>query len=109
VPVNIFDEYVIYEHQRDIQQLHRELEATRQTLDGTRAAWDIAQARLVEAQAALRETRAQLAPFQELGPIALGVARRLRRISNHSPRLASLAKWMIRRAHPRAQALQPDA
>jgi FkbM family methyltransferase len=185
VPVNIFDEHLVYEHHQHIERLVGELEETRQSLEETRAARDVAQAGFGEAQEALmgmrralddsqraylgiraelvdaraqleaaraqfeaaraqlgaaraeseaaraeleaaraeleatraeleatraelEAARAELAPFQELGPIAIGVARRLRRMSIHSPRLATMAKWIIRRAHPRARAFQPD-
>jgi FkbM family methyltransferase len=107
VPVNVFDQYEIYEYQQQIQELRHTSEASRQSLETTLAARDIAQTRLDEAQNALAEmrraleaTQAQLAPFQELGPIAIGVARRLRRMSRQSPRLASIAKRMIPHAHP---------
>ena len=72
-------------------------------------ALDDSQSALVATRAELESTRAQLAPFLELGPIALAVARRIRRMASHSPRVASMAKWMIRRAYARARALQPHS
>ena len=84
VPVNLFDDFEPYEYLRPIQELRQALEAT--------------QARLEAVDTQLETARACLAHFEELGPIAIGVARRIRRISARSPRLASLAKRVIRQA-----------
>ncbi len=81
VPVNLFDHFEPYEYLRPIQELRQALEAT---------------------QAQLEAARACLAPFEDLGPIAIGVAHRLRRMSTRYPRLASAAKRVIRRARPSA-------
>jgi len=137
VPANVFDEFEIYEYHRRIQDLRHAFEASQESRGRTQTALDDAQAALGEAQnalmrmrqalddsqialqglrtqfeatqAQLEATRARLAPFQELGPIAISLARRLRRMSSRSPRLASIAKRIIRRAHPRARVLVPDA
>ena len=78
VPVNHFEPY---EYLRPIQELRQALAAT---------------------QAQLEAAGACLATFEDLGPIAIGVARRPRRMSTRYPRLASAAKRVIRRARPRA-------
>jgi FkbM family methyltransferase len=85
-------------------------------LTAKRRAWDNSQIALCAmldkcnaTRAQLEATQQQLAPFQELGPIAIGFARRMRRMSRKSPRLASIAKRIIRRAHPRARLLIPDS
>lgn len=137
VPVNIFDHYLIFQHHQQIQDIHGMLEATRRSLGESQAAHESASAALVGAQqtiaemqrilddsrAALEQTRAalagtradldathaQLAPFLDLGPIALAVARQIRRMATHSPKVASMAKWMIRRAYPPARTLQPHS
>ncbi len=137
VPANVFDEYEIYEYHRQIRELRHAFEASQEFRARTQLALDAIQAELDEArsaltgirrelngsQAAFRDlraqfgatqdqleaTKAQLAPFQELGPIALGVARKLRHTSRQAPRLASIAKRMIRLAFRRARALVPDA
>jgi FkbM family methyltransferase len=85
------------------------LETTQAQLEVTQTQREAAETRLEGAEAQLDMTRAQLAPFQELGPIAISVARRLRRMSRRSPRLASLAKRVIRRAYARARELVPSA
>ena len=85
------------------------LHEARTQSETTRARLDASGARLEASEAQLEATRAQLAPFQELGPIAISVARRLRRMSNESPKLASIAKRFIRRAHQRARPLVPGA
>jgi hypothetical protein len=84
-----------------------QLGAAHAYLDVTRGQLGATCDQLGAAHAQLEATRVRLAPFLELGPIALGVARRLRRMSCHSPRLASIAKRMIRLAHLRARALIP--
>ena len=137
VPANFLDYFESYEHIHQIQELRDELEAsqkfgertaqaketaqaaldeTRDALKGSQRAFDDAQitirglrSRFDESQAELEATRAQLAPFQELGPIAIAVARRIRRMSRQSPRFASIAKRAIRRVHPRTRVLVPDA
>jgi FkbM family methyltransferase len=118
VPANIFDHYVVHDYHRQIQELRHALEASQEALNvaesrldeaqtaltGTRRELDHSQvalhgirARFDIAHAQLESARAELAPFQELGPIAIRVARRLRRISRKSPRLAEIGKRVIRR------------
>ena len=77
--------------------------------EGYHAELEVARAQFEHVRGQLEATQALLAPFQELGPIAIGVARRLRRISRQAPRLASIAKRIIRRAYPRARVRAPDA
>jgi FkbM family methyltransferase len=89
--------------------MQRALDDSQIALDGIRAQFAATQVQLAATQAQLAATQAQLAPFQELGPIGISVARRLRRMSRQSPRLASIAKRMIRRVHPRARMVIPDA
>jgi FkbM family methyltransferase len=102
------------ESQLALQDLRTRFDAARDRLQSTQTQLELNQAEIAQARALLgstnarlEATRAQLAPFQELGPIAIGVARTLRRMSLRSPRLASIAKRMIRLAHPRARALAP--
>jgi FkbM family methyltransferase len=85
-----------------------QLDATQFQLDATQSQLAAAQAQWVAAQSQLSAIQAQLAQFSELGPIAIGVARRLRRMSCRSPKLASIAKHAIRRAIPRVRMLVPD-
>jgi FkbM family methyltransferase len=117
VPANVFDRYQIHEHHCRTQELCRALEISEEANSRTQVALDDAQAALSDARNALTGTQqaltdsqfsnynlqaacdaaqAQLAQFQELGPIAIGLARRLRRMSRRSPRLASVAKRIIR-------------
>ncbi len=131
VPANVFDQFEIYDYHRQIQELRHAFESSQESRGRTQTALDAAQAALGEArnalmgmrralddsqialhglqaqfdatQAQLEVTRARLAPFQELGPIAIKVAHRLRRMSSRSPRLASIAKRIIRRAYPRTE------
>jgi len=93
----------------ELEASKAQLDVTQAQLDVTQAQLDVTQAQLGVTQAELGATQGQLAPFQELGPIAIGVARRLRRMSSQSPRLASIAKRIIRRAHPRARVPVPNA
>jgi hypothetical protein len=60
-------------------------------------------------QIQLAETREQLAPFQDLGPIAIQLARRVRSMSQQSPRIAAVAKRLLRRLHPLALQLPSKA
>lgn len=87
----------------EAQELRAQLEETRAELQTTRAQFEATRAQHEVTRAELQITRAQLAPFEELGPIAIGVARRLRRMSTGSPRMASIVKRMIRFAHSRAR------
>jgi FkbM family methyltransferase len=114
-PVSVFDHYEIYEHHRQTQEIRHALEAAQDELVSMRRVVEDSgiavrglQARLDAAHAELEVVRGRLAPFEELGPIALGVAHRLRRVSGQSPRLASMAKWLIRRADPRGRWLSSD-
>jgi FkbM family methyltransferase len=130
VPKNFFDNFDSYEHYQRVQELHRILAAnhnlmgeTQAALDGTsraleearnalvetRRAWSDSQIALHETRTQLDATREQLAPFQDLGPLAISMARKLRRLSMFAPRLASIAKRTIRFAHPRAHVPAPDA
>jgi hypothetical protein len=74
VPVNLFDQFEPYEYIQPIQELRQALEAT---------------------QAKLEIAEARLAPLENLGPVAIGVAQRLRRVSARFPRLASAAKRVV--------------
>jgi FkbM family methyltransferase len=126
VPANFFDDFEVFElseHRRQVRELRQALEASEEShrntqaaleatqaalaeeqnaLMGMRRAWDDSQIALHEIRARFDSAEAQLAPFLELGPIAVRVARRLRRMSRQSPRLASLAKRVIRSVHPGA-------
>jgi FkbM family methyltransferase len=81
--------------QHALAGMRRALDASETALHGVRARFNATGAQLEATQAQLEATRAQLAPFQELGPIAISMARRLRRLSRQSPRLASIAKRLI--------------
>jgi FkbM family methyltransferase len=137
VPANVFDQFEVYEHLRQIHDVRHALEVSenrrrtmQETLVGAEAALEEARnglagsrreldesqqavhglrARLETAEAQLETTLAQLAPLQELGPIAVGVARTVRSMSSRSPRIASIAKCMIRHAYPGAGAFDNDA
>jgi FkbM family methyltransferase len=130
VPANVFDNFEHHKHIRAVRELQAALETENSSHAQTRAELSAAQANRDEAFAALFEVqcelakardafcslttdletaRAQLAPFRELGPIAIGVARRLRRMASDSPRVAAIAKQMLRRVHPRARSLMCDA
>jgi FkbM family methyltransferase len=85
------------------------LDGMRAELEATQLQLEASQLQFESSQLQLEASQVQLAPFQELGPIAIGVARRLRRMSNESPKLASIAKRFIRRAHQRARPLVPGA
>ena len=78
-----------------LQGLRAQLEYTQDWLDATRTQLDATQGQL-------EATRARLASFEQLGPITIGVACRMRRMATRYPRLASAAKRVIRRARPRA-------
>jgi FkbM family methyltransferase len=102
VPANVFDDFEPYEHHLSIQ----ELEATRESCGSLRAALGESHSALAEAlrelavtRQVLEGTRARLLPFEELGPMTMGMARRLRHMSAHFPRLASAVKRTIRVAH----------
>ncbi len=108
------------EAQREqIEDLLSELTRTRASLEGVEAARGSAEAGLEEARAALKAVRreweesqaalhitrsrldavtAELIPFREIGPIAIDAARSLRRLSLRAPRIASIAKRLIRHA-----------
>jgi 2-polyprenyl-3-methyl-5-hydroxy-6-metoxy-1,4-benzoquinol methylase len=55
-------------------------------------------ARLAEAQNAHAQAAARLASFEELGPVVLGVARKVRGVSRRIRRVPSLVKGMFRKA-----------
>jgi FkbM family methyltransferase len=130
VPANVFDNFEHHKHIRAVRELQGALETENLSHAKTRAELSAAQVNRDEAFAALFEVqcelakardafcslatdletaRAQLAPFRELGPIAIGVARRLRRMASDSPRVAAIAKQMLRRVHPRARSFMRDA
>jgi FkbM family methyltransferase len=98
----------LVEMQRAMDESGMALRGTRAQLDATQAQLSATQAQLSTAQAQLSATQAQLAPFQDLGPIAISVARQLRRMSLHSPRLASITKQLIRHVDSRTGVLVPD-
>jgi FkbM family methyltransferase len=111
VPANAADNFVPYR----MVSLHGELVAERERLaeqgarlaeQGARLAEQGAQlaeqgARLNALQHELDETRNRLAPYLELGPTAVGVARRLRNLSVRHPRLSAAVKRLLRLARPR--------
>jgi hypothetical protein len=72
------------------EQLRAELASTR--------------ARLDEACARLALAEAGLAKFEDLGPLAIGLARRVRRASTRFPRAAALVKPIIRLGRGRRSA-----
>jgi FkbM family methyltransferase len=137
VPANYFDHFERYEHVRQVEDLRIALAASEGSQADTQVALNVAQsdladaqavlmgmrriardsqleterlrAQLVDAEAQIRRSEARLAPFQELGPIAIGVARGLRRMSLTSPRIASIAKRLLRRVSPRVRELVADA
>ncbi len=84
------------------------LEETRAALAAQRKEWEESQAELHAAWSRLDHTAAELAPFRELGPIAIEVARGLRRLSTRAPRLAAMSKWMIRHVQPRLRVSLPE-
>jgi len=90
------------ESQSALMETRQALDDSQIALQGLRAQLERTQDRLAATQGQLEATRARLAPFEDLGPIAIGVAHRLRRMSTRSPRLASVAKRIIRRAQPLA-------
>ena len=51
---------------------------------------------LAEMDAQREGLRARLAPFEDIGPLALGVARSLRGLSLRYPRISAAFKWSIR-------------
>jgi 2-polyprenyl-3-methyl-5-hydroxy-6-metoxy-1,4-benzoquinol methylase len=51
----------------------------------------------VAAALALRETQQRLAALEGLGPVALGLARRVHGLSRRMPRVKAMARWMFRR------------
>lgn len=69
--------------------LHRQVEALHETLS-------LSQQHRQWALDELEVTKRQLAPLQELGPIALGMARRMRRLSTRYPRIATAVKGVAR-------------
>lgn len=63
-----------------------------------------ARAELAESRAQLAEARARLAPLEEIGPLSMGVARRLRRASARFPKAAALVKPIVRLGRSRRPA-----
>ncbi len=92
-----------------LEGIRAQLDASGAQLAASQTQLAASEARLGSTQAHLETALEELAPFRELGPIAISVARRLRRLSTRSPRLASIAKRVIRRVHPRARVPVPDA
>ncbi len=90
--------------QNTLMRLRRAWDDSQVELKGLRSQLEATESQLETTQSQLEATRAQLAPFQELGPIAITVARRLRRLSRQSPRLAAIAKRMIVGVYPRIRA-----
>ena len=69
------------------EQLRDELAAIREQLD--------------ESRAQLEEARARLAESEGIGPLTMGMARRVRRASVRFPKAAALVKPIVRLARPR--------
>ncbi len=137
VPANVFDDFEIHEYRSQIDGyrgqidgLRADLERARRSLVDIEAArcraqagldenrdalaalrreWEESQAALHAARSRLDDATAELAPFRDLGPIAIEVARGLRRLSTRAPRLAAMGKWMIRHAQPALRVSLPDA
>jgi FkbM family methyltransferase len=124
-PVNVTDDYVPYQYLKPIQDLRLGLDLTQRLLAATRARNDSLWAEysslpqelsllraeferldrsLSRARADYEELRSSLeaerAPYAELleevGPLGLGVARRLSRVSGRFPKAASSTKGLLR-------------
>ena len=100
VPANVFDQFEIYDHVWRIEHFERELDASRNAHQETRIALDATEVALADArleqvaahstirhlqdkleavQSELAAAQDRLAPFGDLGPIAIEAARGLRR------------------------------
>jgi FkbM family methyltransferase len=124
-PVNVTDDYVPYEYIKSIQDLNWALDATSRSLAAARAVNNTLRAELGALPAEMAGLRAEYerldralanirlgyddmlarqaderAPYEELlrdvGPVGLGVARRLARISKQHPGPATLAHKTVR-------------
>lgn len=137
-PVNVTDDYVPYEYLKPIQDLRLGLDATQRLLAAARARNDSLSAELAalphelsrlraeyeRLERALLRTRAdyealqaelaaERAPYAELleevGPIGLGVARRLSRVSSRFPAGADSARKVLRAGRSAARRLSTDS
>ncbi len=126
-PVNVTDDYVPYEYIKPLQDLNWALDATQRSLAAARAVNSALRADLGSLPAELALLRAEYerldrslgnirtgyeellaqqadarAPYEELlrdvGPVGLGVARRLGRVSKEHPRPATVAHKAVRAA-----------
>jgi FkbM family methyltransferase len=117
VPANVFDRFEVHAHNRQIQELSNALKAMQESYESTQRALIDTRSAFVEAQLAVvglgrkltdsqhellelrvrfEAAQTRFAPFHELGPVSIGIARTLHRLSERSPRLASLARRAIR-------------
>ncbi len=137
-PVNVTDDYVPYQYLKPIQDLRLGLDLTQRLLAATRARNDtlwaeysglpqelaVLRARferldraLVRTRADYEELRASLeaerAPYAELleevGPLGLGVARRLSRVSARFPNGTASAKKLLGKARSAARRASTDS
>jgi FkbM family methyltransferase len=137
-PVNVTDDFVPYEYLKPIQDLRLGLDATQRLLAATRARnetlWaeysslpnelSLLRAEFERLERALLRTRAEYeslraelgaeqAPYAELldevGPLGLGVARRLSRASARFPNGAESAKRVLRGARSVARRARTDS
>ena len=83
-PVNIFDDFIPYHHHHRAELLHASIHEMQAHID------DLA--------GRLERTRLELASYQEMGPTAMAIARRLHAFSVRHGRLAGLCKRLLRRA-----------
>lgn len=126
-PVNVTDDYVPYEYIKPIQDLNWALDATSRSLAAARAVNNTLRAELGSLPAELSQLRAEYerldralgniragydellarqtearAPYEHLlrdvGPVGLGVARRLGRVSKEHPRPAAVARKALHAA-----------
>jgi FkbM family methyltransferase len=93
---------VLSEIRTQLDATQTQLQTTQTRLGSTQTQLQSTQAQLQSTQAELESSRAQLAPFRELGPIAVALARRVRLASTRAPRLAKMAKRIIRRTRMHA-------
>ena len=124
-PVNVTDDYIPYEYLKPIQDLNWALDATSRSLAAARAVNNTLRAELGSLPAELAQLRAEYehldralaniragyeqllaeqadarAPYEHLlrdvGPVGLGVARRLGRVSKEHPRPAAVTRRALR-------------
>ena len=79
-------------------QAYLSLQSAVQAQDQTLAELETTRRTVCETQAQLLETRARLAAYEELGPLSVGVARRLSRLSLRYPVVSATVKRLLRRA-----------